>query len=173
MFHNIEEMHIECSEIRNKKDLLSHEWDGIVLPGGESTTMGKLLVELDMFFTLKEMILGGGIPTLATCAGMILLAKSIEAGEAHMQVLDVEVVRNGYGRQLGSFKSVGDVGTIEAYPMVFIRAPYISKIGSDVEVLVEVDRKIVGVKSRNITAYSFHPELTKDGRVHREFVRNI
>ena len=167
----IEDLGAECAEIRQKKDL--EDIDGIILPGGESTVQGKLLRQLDIFDTIRTKILEG-LPVLATCAGLILLAKDIDSGEkSHLGTLPVTVRRNAYGRQLGSFKTTGDVGKIADFPEVFIRAPYITETSEDVSVLATVDSKIVGVRYKNQIGLAFHPEMTQDYRIHEEFLRLI
>ena len=126
----------EAKEIRKLSDLAN--LDGIILPGGESTVQGKLLRELDMLNPLRDMILSG-LPVLATCAGLILLSKTIENDEnRYLATLPVTVKRNAYGRQLGSFYYEGGIKGIGTYPMEFIRAPYIESVGDDVEILAEV-----------------------------------
>ena len=116
---------IECIEIRQKTDL--ERIDGIVLPGGESTVQGKLLKNLDIFDELQALILQG-IPTLATCAGLILLAQTLKDDPVkHLATLPVTVQRNAYGRQLGSFSVSSDVGEITDFPLVFIRAPILQR----------------------------------------------
>lgn len=168
----IRELGAECLELRQPKDL-SKTFDGLILPGGESTAQGKLLRELNMFEPLREMI-RGGLPVLATCAGLILLAeKSSNDDRSWFQTLPVTVRRNAYGRQLGSFHTVQDFGGMKDIPMTFIRAPYIEKTEKDVEILARVDGNIVGVRCRNQLALSFHPELDSDRRIHRMFLENI
>lgn len=146
---------------------------GLVLVGGESTTQRKLLHELDMLDILKERI-ESGVPVLATCAGLILLAKEISGGEQTcFDFLPVRVCRNAYGRQLGSFSAVGDIGSIKNFPMRFIRAPYIECTladDEDTEVLNITGGRITAVRYKNILAMSFHPELTEDTRIHNLFV---
>lgn len=165
----LEGLGAECVELRKKEDL-EQEFDGLVLPGGESTVQGKLVKELGMEEELKKRI-KSGIPVLATCAGMILLADEIEGGEeAHLGLLPVVVKRNAYGRQLGSFFTEGEVKGIGIVPMTFIRAPYIEKVKEDTEVLAEVDGNIVAVKNKNILALSFHPELDSDKKIHKYFL---
>lgn len=160
-----------CIELRQKSDLTSI--DGIILPGGESTVQGKLLRNLDMFETLQSKI-KEGLPVLATCAGLILLAKNIEGDETrHLSTLPVTVKRNAYGRQLGSFQTIGSVGTIDDFPMTFIRAPYITEASKDVSVLSTVDSKIVGVQYKNQIGLSFHPEVTDDLRIHKLFLEIV
>ncbi len=166
------ELGADYMELRKKEDL-SDSFDGLILPGGESTAQGKLLKELGMFEPLQEKI-RGGLPVLATCAGLILLAeKSCNDERAWFQTLPVTVRRNAYGRQLGSFHAVQDFGSLSAVPMTFIRAPYIESVRKDVEILAKVDGNIVGVRYQNQLAISFHPELDSDRRIHRMFLKDI
>jgi len=162
---------IECVQIRQKKNL--DGIDGIILPGGESTVQGKLIKELNIFDELRARIING-LPTLATCAGLILLAQSIENDNTtHLATLPVSVKRNAYGRQLGSFTTTCTVGEIKDFPLVFIRAPYITQTDSEVTILATVDKNIVGVKYKNQIGLAFHPEMTNDLRIHRYFVEHI
>ncbi|WP_027430123.1 pyridoxal 5'-phosphate synthase glutaminase subunit PdxT [Lachnospira multipara] len=163
---------VDLVEIRQLKDL--EGLDALVLPGGESTVQGKLLHDLNLFNPIKELI-ESGMPVLATCAGLILLAKEIENEKGfHLGTFPIKVVRNAYGRQLGSFVTKENVGTIENYPLTFIRAPYIKeRLSKDVEVLSVVDDKIVGVKYKNQIGLAFHPEMTKDNRIHEEFLKLV
>ena len=162
---------IECIEIRQKTDL--ERIDGIVLPGGESTVQGKLLKNLDIFDELQALILQG-IPTLATCAGLILLAQTLKDDPVkHLATLPVTVQRNAYGRQLGSFSVSSDVGEITDFPLVFIRAPYITEVSSDTKILTTLDRHIVGVEYKNQIGLAFHPEMTNDTRIHEYFIRKV
>ncbi|MDD5793800.1 pyridoxal 5'-phosphate synthase glutaminase subunit PdxT [Clostridium sp. HCP1S3_B4] len=157
-------------ELRQKKDL-DNDFDGLILPGGESTVQGKLLKDLDMFDILKEKI-ENGLPVFATCAGLILLSESLSNdNKKHFATLPVTVKRNAYGRQLGSFHTVEKFGDIKDFPMEFIRAPYIEKVNNDdVEILSKVNDNIVGVKYKNQIGISFHPELTQDTRIHELFL---
>lgn len=156
-------------ELRKKEDL-AQQYDGIILPGGESTVQGKLLRDLDMYDTLKKQI-QDGMPVLATCAGMILLSEKLESGEApHFGTLPVTVRRNAYGRQLGSFFAEGEVKGIGTVPMTFIRAPYISSADPSVKVLAKENDHIIAVQYKNQLALSFHPELNEDTRLHRAFL---
>ena len=162
---------IECIEIRQKTDL--ERIDGIVLPGGESTVQGKLLKNLDIFDELQALILQG-IPTLATCAGLILLAQTLKDDPVkHLATLPVTVQRNAYGRQLGSFSVSSDVGEITDFPLVFIRAPYITEVSSDTKILTIVNHHIVGVEYQNQICLAFHPEMTNDTRMHEYFIRKV
>lgn len=168
----LQKIGIQTIQLRNKKDLQNH-FDGIILPGGESTVQGKLLEELDMLLPLKEKF-QKGLPVLATCAGLILLAETI-SNDSHIYfgTLPVTVKRNAYGRQLSSFSCEGTVDTIEHFPMEFIRAPYVVKANSKVQILSTVNDKIVAVRSGNQIGLSFHPELTDDLRIHHMFLRLI
>lgn len=162
---------IECIEIRQKKDL--EKVDGIILPGGESTVQGKLLKDLDIFDELQGLIIQG-LPTLATCAGLILLAQTLEYDSVkHLSTLPVTVQRNAYGRQLGSFSVSSNVGEINNFPLVFIRAPYITEVSSDTKILATVDHHIVGVEYKNQIGLAFHPEMTNDTRIHEYFIRKV
>lgn len=162
---------IECIQIRQRKDL--ENLDGIILPGGESTVQGKLLRDLDLFDDLQKLILQG-LPTLATCAGLILLARTLENDPVkHLATLPVTVQRNAYGRQLGSFTVSSDVGDINDFPLVFIRAPYITSAGPETKVLTSVDHHIVGVEYKNQIGLAFHPEMTRDTRIHEYFLRKV
>lgn len=165
----LRELGADCIELRQREDL-TRPFDGLILPGGESTAQGKLLRELDMFTPLREKI-SAGLPVLATCAGLILLAERSSNDErTHFQTLPVTVRRNAYGRQLGSFHTVQDFGGMRDIPMTFIRAPYIESVGEDVEILAKVDGNIVGVRYGNQLAISFHPELDSDRRIHKLFL---
>lgn len=168
----VEKLGAEGYEIRQKADLLNIPMEGIILPGGESTVMGKLLKELNMFDTLRDMILDG-LPVLGTCAGMILLAKNITNDTSrHLATMDITVRRNAYGRQLGSFRTISSLKGIGEIPMTFIRAPYIESIkeNAGVEILAEVEGKIVAARQRNMLATAFHPELTEDNKLYRMFL---
>ncbi len=160
----------ECFEIRQKKDLQT-EFDGLVLPGGESTVIGKLLKELELYEPLREKI-ASGLPVLGTCAGLILLANRLSNDEkVYFATMPVTVRRNAYGRQLGSFYTEADVRGVGKIPMAFIRAPYIESVGEGVEVLAKVDEKIVGVRYKNQIGISFHPEVTEDTAIHKYFLQ--
>lgn len=164
----------ECVELRKKEDIERNEISAIVLPGGESTVQGKLLRELGMFGPIKRLI-ESGVPVLATCAGMILLAQHISGdGTVHFGTLPVTVRRNAYGRQLGSFVRKGNVSGIGEFEMAFIRAPFVEETESrDVDVLSEVDGRIVAVRFKNQLALAFHPEIGEDTRIHELFLAMI
>jgi 5'-phosphate synthase pdxT subunit len=158
--------------VRATEDL--EDLDGIVLPGGESTTMTMLMERVGLLGPLRAAI-AGGLPTLATCAGMIVLAREVTDGMPEQQgmgLLDIAVRRNGYGRQVDSFEAdleIEALGT-KPFPAVFIRSPLVESTG-DVEVLATHAGHAVAVRQGSVLALCFHPELTKDLRVHREFVR--
>lgn len=168
----LEALGATCVELRQKSDL-EQQFDGIVLPGGESTVQGKLLHELDMFDDLSGRI-KDGLPVLATCAGLILLAEDIEGNDKpYFGTLPVTVKRNAYGRQLGSFYMESEFSGMGTVPMEFIRAPYIVKASAGVEVLAMEHEHIVAVRYKNQLAMAFHPELCDDDRIHREFLRMV
>ncbi len=158
-------------EIRQKQDLLE-PMDGLIIPGGESTVIGKLLVELDCFDFVQEKI-RQGLPTFGTCAGLILLAKEAEGGSVQLATMDIAARRNAYGRQLGSFATTAMMQGVGEIPMVFIRAPYITRVSDGTEILAEVDGKIVAARQGNQLVTAFHPELTQDTRVHSYFLNMI
>ena len=148
--------------------------DGIVLPGGESTTMTMLMERTGLLEPLRAAI-GDGLATLATCAGMIVLARDVVDGMSEQKglgLLDISVRRNGYGRQVDSFEADLDVVGLggKSFPGVFIRSPLVESTGST-EVIARHDGHAVGVRQGRILALCFHPELTDDLRLHREFVR--
>ena len=167
----LKDLGAETFEIRQRKDL-EQEYDGIVLPGGESTVMNKLLRELDLYDTLREQI-QNGLPVFGTCAGLILLAKQIDGGIPCFSVMDIRVKRNAYGRQLGSFFTDDRFGGSERIPMTFIRAPDIESVGNNVEVLSIVDSNIVAAQQDNMLVTAFHPELDMDLTVHQHFIRMV
>ena len=171
----LESLGCECIELRQKSDIC--DIDGLVLPGGESTVQGKLLRELDMFDALKEKI-ANGLPVLATCSGLILLASHISNDDnVYFGTLPVTVKRNAYGRQLGSFEATARFDNSFDFTMTFIRAPYVEAIDdsakNDVRVLAEYDGKIVGVQYKNQIGLAFHPELDDDTRIHERFLEMI
>ena len=154
----------DVSELRQKKHLAGI--DAMIIPGGESTAIGKLLVDLDMLDTVREMI-REGLPVYGSCAGLILLCKTIIGSEQpRLGLLDAAVRRNAFGRQVDSFECNLPVPVLgdAPFPAVFIRAPLIESAGPEVDVLAEVEmggqNKPVAVRQGNILATSFHPELT-------------
>lgn len=163
---------VECVELRQAADL-EKPLAGLVLPGGESTVQGKLLRDLDMYAALRAKIVAG-LPVLATCAGMILLAeKLVNDDKVHFATMPITVRRNAYGRQLGSFHTYASCGALDEIPMTFIRAPYIESIGEGVQVLAKVDDKIVAAQYGKQLALAFHPELdaAESTAIHEYFLR--
>jgi 5'-phosphate synthase pdxT subunit len=159
-------------EVRLPSDLSGV--DGLVLPGGESTTMSLLLGSSGLFEAVAER-LSDGLPVLGTCAGLILLARTVHGGRPDQRsfgLLDMTVCRNGYGRQVNSFESGVEVAGMEggAFPGVFIRAPVIESVGAGVEVLATVDGRAVLVRQGPVLASTFHPELSGDLRLHQLFL---
>ena len=165
------ELGADSFEIRQLRDF-TQPMDGLIIPGGESTVQGKLLRELELMQPVKQRI-EEGLPVYGTCAGLILLAKEIDGGEApHIAEMDITAKRNAYGRQLGSFSTRAEFKRLGEIPMTFIRAPYISE-NHGAEILAEVDGKYVAARQRNMLVTAFHPELTKDLSVHRYFLGMI
>jgi 5'-phosphate synthase pdxT subunit len=158
--------------VKTAEDL--QDIDGLVLPGGESTTMTMLMDRVGLLEPLRAAI-AGGLPTLATCAGMIVLAREVTDGMADQRglgLLDVSVKRNGYGRQVDSFEAPIDVAGLDGkpFPGVFIRSPLVESVGS-AEVVATHDGRPVALRQGHILALCFHPELTGDRRLHAAFVR--
>lgn len=160
----------EAIEVRKLEEL--NRIDGIILPGGESTAIGKLLNDFNIKETLVEKI-KGGLPAWGTCAGMILLAKELDGDEtADLKVMDIKVKRNAYGSQLDSFIAHEIIEGIseKEVPMVFIRAPYIIETGKGVEVIHRIDGNVVAARQGNMLVTSFHPELTDNSTFHKYFI---
>ncbi|MGE0912381.1 pyridoxal 5'-phosphate synthase glutaminase subunit PdxT [Bacillus atrophaeus] len=151
-----------------------NEVDGLILPGGESTTMRRLIDTYHFMEPLREFA-AQGKPLFGTCAGLIILAKEIQGSDnAHLGLLDVKVERNSFGRQVDSFEADLTIeGLAEPFTGVFIRAPHILEAGEDVEVLSEHGGRIVAAKQDNLLGCSFHPELTDDHRVTELFVQMV
>jgi 5'-phosphate synthase pdxT subunit len=163
----------EAIQVKLPKQL--EEIEGLIIPGGESTTIGKLMI----CFQLKDPIIAKvqeGMPVFGTCAGMILLAKEIDGSDqVRLGVMDVAVKRNAFGRQVDSFEAPVKIAALGETPFaaVFIRAPYFLEIKPNVSMLAEHDGKVVMARQGNLLACAFHPELTKDDRVHRYFLEMI
>ena len=158
--------------VKNREDLEGLE--GLVLPGGESTTMTMLMERVGLLEPLRAAITGG-LPTLATCAGMIVLAREVTDGmhgQKGMGLLDVAVRRNGYGRQVDSFEAELEVAGLggKSFPGVFIRSPLVESTGS-AEVVATHEGRAVALRQGNILALCFHPELTSDRRLHQDLVK--
>ena len=140
---------------------------GLVIPGGESTAMMRIMRDEELFLPLQTAI-RGGLPVFGTCAGLILLDKK------HLDTMDIVALRNAYGRQLGSFYAEADFKGIDTpVPMTFIRAPYISEAGGEVDILATVDGRIIAARQGNQLVTAFHPELNDDTRVHAYFLSII
>lgn len=166
-----EKLGVKTFQIRQRKDL-DKPMDGIVLPGGESTAMGKLLRDLEMLAPLKKKI-HDGLPTMGTCAGMILMATSIHDDPTiHLGEMNITVARNAYGRQLSSFYTK-NLFSGQEIPMTFIRAPYIVSVDEGVDILSTVDGRWVAAREKKMLATAFHPELTADTTVHEYFLEMI
>ena len=170
----LSELGARCIELRQAADL-RQDFDRLVLPGGESTVQGKLLAELGMLDELRARIVEG-MPVLGTCAGLILLARDLAAhddkGTPRLATMDVLVERNAYGRQLGSFRTKGQVAGIEGEaPLTFIRAPRIVEVRSNAEALAEIDGRIVAARQGKQLGVTFHPELDEDTRLHELFLQ--
>ncbi|MGN1234592.1 MAG: pyridoxal 5'-phosphate synthase glutaminase subunit PdxT [Christensenellaceae bacterium] len=165
-------LNVETVELRKKSDL-DQSFDGLIIPGGESTVQGKLLKELELFDGLRRRI-EGGLPVFGTCAGLILLAKKIENDERiHFATMDIAVRRNAYGRQLGSFYEECAFEGLGNVPMTFIRAPYIETVSGGARALATCRGKIVAARQGNQLVTAFHPELSEDVSVHRYFIDMI
>ena len=168
----LERLGVSYIEIRQKRDL-NFTYDGLIIPGGESTVQGKLMRELELFEPIKEQI-ENGLPVFGTCAGLLLLANKIENDDRrHFATMDITAVRNAYGRQLGSFYTESEFKGLGTIPMTFIRAPYISSVSENAEVLAIVDKKIVAAKQKNQLVTAFHPELNDDLSVHNYFLNMV
>lgn len=164
---------VKAIEVKTKEELDMVE--GLIIPGGESTVIGKLLQDFSLIEPLKEKI-EKGLPVWGTCAGMILLAKKISNdSKTHLNMMNIEVKRNAYGSQLYSFKTVKFIKEVSEnpIPLVFIRAPFVENIWGNVEILCEIEGNIVACKENNMLATSFHPELTEDLSFHKYFVEMI
>jgi 5'-phosphate synthase pdxT subunit len=167
----LDSLGIEHFEIRNREDI-ERPFDGLILPGGESTVIGKLLRDLELFEPLADKI-ESGFPVFGTCAGLILLAREVDGGVPCFGSMDISVKRNAYGRQLGSFNAETEFQSLGTLPMTFIRAPYIESVGSDVQVLAEVDGHIVAAQHDKMLVTAFHPELTDNTAIHKYFLNMV
>jgi 5'-phosphate synthase pdxT subunit len=174
--HVLTRLGVDAFTVRRPEELA--RCDGLVLPGGESTTMYKLARTFDLFEPLAQRI-GDGMPTFGTCAGMIMLADRVRDGIAGQETLggiDITVRRNAFGRQVDSFEGqIAFDGFDDPVHAVFIRAPWVEEAGTDVDVLASIPSgpaagRIVAVRQGNLVATSFHPEVADDDRIHRYFV---
>ncbi len=164
---------VEAVEVRLPQELGAV--DGLIIPGGESTTIGKIAVRYGLIEPIREMVTQGK-PVWGTCAGMIVLAKDVGRKQPLVGVMDVQVKRNAFGRQVDSFETDLEIpalahGTDQPFHAIFIRAPLMESVGDGVEVLATLtDGTIVAARQNNLLATSFHPELTHDARFHQYFM---
>ena len=156
---------VESVFIRNLNDW-QQSFDGLILPGGESTSMMRVMKDEALLEPIRMKIMSG-LPVFGTCAGMILL------DDKHLDCMDITVKRNAYGRQLGSFRTEHEMKGIGIVPMVFIRAPYIERYGTNVEVLSTLDGHVVAARQDRMLACSFHPELTTDTSIHEYWLSTL
>lgn len=160
---------VEGKEVRKVEDLQG--LSGLIIPGGESTTMGKLLRRNQLLMPISKAV-KAGLPVWGTCAGLIVLARTVENDITHLGLMNIHAKRNAYGRQLGSFQHDGNwLQQDIPFPMVFIRAPIIASVDHDVEVLYRVNDEIVAARQEHMLVTSFHPELTDDTRIHEYFLQ--
>ena len=169
----LQRLGVDCLEVRTLADWGRHK-DGLIIPGGESTTQLKLLADLRLLEPVREYISAGGA-VFGTCAGLILLAKKVEGDDiTRISTMDIDVCRNAYGRQLGSFHTEAEMKGVGMVPMTFIRAPYINSVGAGVEVLAEVGGHIVAARQGRQLVTAFHPELcVADTAVHEYFINDV
>ncbi len=173
--------HIEILErcgvtpIEIKKTVQIADIDGLIIPGGESSTIGNLMNEYSFFEKIREFAYKGK-PIYGTCAGLILMSKNI-IGENRktISIMDIEVRRNAFGRQIDSMEIDIEIPKLgnKKFPAVFIRAPIIEKVGKQVEILAEIDDRIVMAQQENLLVSAFHPELSNDDRIHRYFLNLV
>lgn len=171
--HMLRSLGVDTFLIRKTEDWQRHK-DALILPGGESTAMLRIMKDENLLEPVRQAI-SEGLPVFGTCAGMILLARSVEGEERErIATMDIVVRRNAYGRQLGSFFTVAPVvGIGDDVPMTFIRAPYITSTGEGADVLATVDGNIVAARQGNQLVCSFHPELNEDMRIHEYFIEMV
>ncbi|MDP7116189.1 MAG: pyridoxal 5'-phosphate synthase glutaminase subunit PdxT [Candidatus Woesearchaeota archaeon] len=168
----LDKLNIETVEVRLPADLI--DINGLIIPGGESTTIGKLLKSTKLDQEIKRLY-EKGLPIYGTCAGAIILAKEILGSQQpKLSILDISIGRNSYGRQIDSFETDLDIKEFEQpFHGIFIRAPVISKVHNGAKILAEYKDKPVLVRQKNILASTFHPELTNDTRIHEYFINMI
>lgn len=167
----LKQLEVEAIAVKTPEQL--NNIDGLIIPGGESTAIGKLLKRYDFIQPIKEFSKQKK-PIFGTCAGLVLVAKHIGEEESHLNLMDISVKRNGFGRQKDSFETKLSIsGISQPIEAVFIRAPYILEVGDNVEVLATYDEKIVAAKQGHILVSSFHPELTEDLRFFQLFIDSV
>jgi len=164
---------VEARPVRTPQEIAAS--NALIIPGGESTTIGKLMARYGLLQPVRDLV-AAGKPLMGTCAGMILMAKNIQnsaADQPSLTLMGITVQRNAFGRQVESFETDIEVKGIDGRPVraVFIRAPIITAVNGDVEVLATHQGRIVAARQRNMLALAFHPELTDDSRVHEYFVK--
>lgn len=163
---------VQHFQIRQKKDI-DVTFSGLIIPGGESTVMSKLLQELGLFEPL-DLLISSGFPVFGTCAGLILLAQRISnTNQKYFDCMSIKVRRNANGRQLGSFKTEGVFAGLGNIPMTFIRAPLIEQVWGDTQILSIIDGNIVAARQDNKLVTAFHPELTDNVTVHQYFIEMV
>ncbi len=168
----LEKCGVEGVPVKKKGELAGIE--GLIIPGGESTTIGRLIREFQLDREIIEFHKKDK-PIWGTCAGLVLIAREIEGESPHLGLMDIRVRRNAFGRQRESFEGelfIHGLGE-EPFTGVFIRAPYVTRTGPEVEILSSFQEKVVGVRERNLLATSFHPELTEDLRFHKFFLKMV
>lgn len=164
-----------CKAIEIKKSEQLDEINGLIIPGGESTTIGRLMNVYQLFDKIVSKA-NGGMPVFGTCAGCVILAKDIEnSAQPRLGLMDITVTRNAFGRQVDSFEADLNIPELGENPFkgVFIRAPIIKRVESNVEVMAKIAGNIVMVRQDNLMACSFHPELTLDKRIHQYFLNMV
>lgn len=169
----LERCHVEPAVVKKKEDLMG--LSGLIIPGGESTTVGKLLVRFDMLEPINKAA-ENGMGVFGTCTGMILLAKDIRGSEQpRLGLMDLSIERNAFGRQVDSFEADMMVPVLGEQPVhaIFIRAPYAAGAGPEVQVLAMMGEKIVLARQGRHLAAAFHPELTEDARLHQYFISGL
>ncbi len=164
---------LNCQVVPVKHNKQIEDLDGLIIPGGESTTIGKLMMEYNLINPIKKKA-KAGMSIMGTCAGLIILAKKVKAKNPPylLELIDIQVERNAYGGQINSFEGELNIASINinGFPAVFIRAPQIVKTGDKVDILARHENKTVLAKQGNILVSSFHPELTNDLRIHQYFL---
>ncbi|MBD6955406.1 MAG: pyridoxal 5'-phosphate synthase glutaminase subunit PdxT [Thermoplasmata archaeon] len=159
--------------VKDRKDL--EDVVGIIIPGGESTTISRLLKSTGLFEEIRRRALDGSLGVMGTCAGTIIISKNTgDPRVTPMGIIDIDIKRNAYGRQYSSFQVMLDIKGLDSpFPAVFIRAPVIERVYSDVEIMAKYNDDIVFVRKGNIFALTFHPELTDDYRIHKMFIEGV
>ncbi|MDI6643424.1 MAG: pyridoxal 5'-phosphate synthase glutaminase subunit PdxT [Methanobacteriaceae archaeon] len=164
----IKKLKIDAKVIKVKIAPQITKCDGLIISGGESTTIGKLMIKNG----IRDAILKSEVPIFGTCAGLVLLARKTDYKQPLLKLIDMEVVRNGFGRQKESFEE--EIKFLDhKFPGVFIRAPYVKNVGENVDIIAKIDEKIVGVKKGKHIATAFHPELTGNTKIHEYFIKEV